>query len=112
MECEWKNSTGHEHRSEVHNGDMLDDPNQLQRMYSELRDSKGKSQFTGREDAAFHPSASSSLGQRQKGVAEAAPSAAASRVEEDESEVEEDEEEDMMDLLMDGVGDTKRPRSG
>ena len=94
MECEWKNSAGHEHRSEVHNGDMLDDPNQLQRMYSELRDSKGKSQFTGKDEP----------GRQIGAAAETSMTTAA-----DESE---DADEDMMDLLMDGGEKKKRPRCG
>ena len=42
---------------------MLDDPNQVQRLYSDLRDSKGTSQFSGTEEALgqlYMPLASSS----------------------------------------------------
>jgi hypothetical protein len=120
MDCSWNHKVGHKHRTEIHNGELTENQNQLAQLFADLRQESGNSRLTGQAlvsaSSSGRPvSAAGGSGKSEGSLAGSPDNKKASTEDPDDDDDDEGEEvvgsDGLLDMLMD-MGDSAGKQRG
>ena len=119
MKCSWNNIQGFRHQKNIHDGEMMENPNQLKELFKDLRATRAANCITG--EAIAPPPSQSSSSSSTDGVAGAlagnlqGPAEGLQNEPQNEAEMEEDfaDDDECGDGLLDMLSDSPaKPAAG